>query len=86
MSPLQLTNELVLIAYDECTEPRSINGYPYALLMAWTGRSYSTVQRAIKKAYVLDLIDKKTSYRDGWLTEQGRELLAKTMETYRGRK
>lgn len=85
MNLIKLTDELVVIAYDECTEPRSTNGYPYALLIAWTGKSYSTVQRAIKKAYVLGFIDKKTSYRDGWITDRGQELLGKTMDQYQGR-
>jgi hypothetical protein len=76
MSRKDVPNELVCKAYDYCSDFRHPI-YPYDLLTEWTGEPEKVCYRAMERAEEAGLIEYGVSLRCGWLTEKGRQLLAK---------
>ncbi len=76
MAVKDISDKQVCEAYREskATLPRMM--WPYEILMAVTGQSEKVCFRAMERADRHGLVDYGTSLRSGWLTGEGKRLVA----------
>jgi hypothetical protein len=84
MATRDITDKMVIEAYAEYAAGSAgrtsfVEGefeYPYDILMRKTGLSFKECWRACERAADRDLIEYGVSLRTGWITEEGKKLIA----------
>ncbi len=79
MATKDITDLQVVAAYAIHCGDRHNSRWPYEILSKETGECEKVCYRACERAERRGLIDWGISLRSGWLTEEGKQLLDKSM-------
>lgn len=76
MARKDITDKQVCEAVRDCKSTNHREFWPYELLAQRTGECEKVCYAAMERAYDRDYIEYGVSLRSGWLTEEGRRLIA----------